>query len=53
LFFDGEKLHRVDDRELDAARGIETYLDHVGSIDAFETTLLPLGEGLTVSRRVR
>lgn len=37
----------------DAARGIEAYLDHVGSLEGFETTLLPLGEGLAVSRRRR
>jgi caffeoyl-CoA O-methyltransferase len=53
LYLDNERLQRTDDRELKAARGIEAYLDHVGSIEAFETTLLPLGEGLTVSRRVR
>lgn len=44
----------VSDREdIDAARGIAAYLDHVRSTGAFETTLLPLGEGLTVSRRLR
>jgi predicted O-methyltransferase YrrM len=37
--------------DADAAAGIAAYLDHVGSSDAFETTLLPLGEGLAVSRR--
>ena len=34
------------------ARGVADYLVHVGGDDAFETTLLPLGEGLAVSRRV-
>ncbi len=43
----------LDDSDLVAARGIATYLGHVGSIDAFETTLLPLGEGLAISRRRR
>jgi predicted O-methyltransferase YrrM len=42
----------IDDPNVDAARGIAAYLDHVRSTDAFETTLLPLGEGLAVSRRV-
>ena len=42
----------TDDRHADAARGIAAYLDHVGSLDAFETTLAPVGEGLAVSRRV-
>ncbi len=32
--------------------GVADYLDHVRADPAFETTLLPLGEGLAVSRRV-
>lgn len=42
----------IDDPNVGAARGVAAYLDHVRSADAFETTLLPLGEGLAVSRRV-
>ena len=34
-----------------AAEGIADYLETVGDDDAFETTLLPLGEGVAVSRR--
>lgn len=34
------------------ARGVADYLEHVVDDDALETTLLPLGEGLAVSRRV-
>lgn len=49
---DGESK-RADDAESEAAGGIAAYLDHVESLEAFETTLLPLGEGLVVSRRVR
>lgn len=41
------------DRDTDAARGIAAYLERVGSLEAFETSLLPLGEGLVVSRRRR
>lgn len=32
--------------------GVVEYVDHVASDSDFETTLLPLGEGLAVSRRV-
>jgi len=42
-----------DDPEADAARGIAAYLEAVGATEEFETTLLPVGEGLAVSRRVR
>ena len=60
--FEFETIHRLvdgvppsalDSSEIGSARGIESYLEHVGSTDAFETTLLPLGEGLAVSRRRR
>jgi len=37
----------------EAAEGIAEYLARVGDDPAFGTTLLPLGEGLSVSRRVR
>jgi len=47
---DGE---RSADPHADAARGIAAYLDHVRSAAGFETTLLPVGEGLAVTRRVR
>ena len=50
---EADGVERTDERGTDAARGVRAYLDHVGSIDAFETTLLPLGEGLAVSRRRR
>lgn len=40
------------DPHADAAAGIATYLDHVRDAPDFETTLLPLGEGLAVSRRI-
>jgi caffeoyl-CoA O-methyltransferase len=36
----------------DATRGIAEYLETVDADPAFETTLLPLGEGLSVSIRV-
>ncbi len=36
----------------EGTRGIATYLDHVRSDDDLETVLLPLGEGVAVSRRV-
>jgi predicted O-methyltransferase YrrM len=42
-----------DDPYADSARGVGRYLDHIGSTAAFETTLLPLGEGLAVSRRIQ
>lgn len=51
LFGDGD-ASGIDDPNVDAARGIAAYLDNVRSADAFETTLLPLGEGLAVSRRI-
>jgi caffeoyl-CoA O-methyltransferase len=43
---------QFDDPHADAARGIAAYLDHVRSAEGFETTLLPVGEGLAVTRRV-
>jgi predicted O-methyltransferase YrrM len=46
---DGEQF---DDPHADAARGIAAYLNHVRSAEEFETTLLPVGEGLAVTRRV-
>jgi hypothetical protein len=39
------------DDPTDAARGIAAYLEHVRSAEGFETTLLPVGEGLAVTRR--
>jgi predicted O-methyltransferase YrrM len=53
LYFGEEEPKRPDDAENDAAGGVAAYLDHVGSLEAFETTLLPLGEGLVISRRTR
>lgn len=39
------------DPEMDEhTRGIADYLDHVTTADGFETALLPLGEGVAVSR---
>jgi predicted O-methyltransferase YrrM len=35
-----------------SARGIADYIEHVTAAEPFETTLLPLGEGLAVSRRI-
>ena len=51
-----EEIHRLvvgagDERE-GTVGGVAAYLDHVRDDPAFETTLLPLGEGLAVSRRV-
>ena len=37
----------------ETVHGVADYLEHVRSDPAFETTLLPLGEGLAVSRRRR
>ena len=54
--FEFEEIHRlVVDGEAgggEMARGVADYLEHVAEDDALETTLLPLGEGLAVSRRV-
>lgn len=36
----------------DASAGIADYLDHVRSVEEFETSLLPLGEGVAVSIRI-
>ena len=51
-----EEIHRLvvgDGGERDGTvGGVATYLDHVRDDPGFETTLLPLGEGLAVSRRV-
>jgi predicted O-methyltransferase YrrM len=54
--FEFEEIHRlvVDGGTGggEMARGVADYLEHVAEDDALETTLLPLGEGLAVSRRV-
>lgn len=54
--FEFEEIHRVvvEGGETDdtMARGVADYLDHVRELDDFETTLLPLGEGLAVTRRL-
>jgi predicted O-methyltransferase YrrM len=54
--FEFEEIHRlvVEDgaSDNDMARGVADYLECVRSDEDFETTLLPLGEGLAVSRRV-
>ncbi|WP_336136829.1 O-methyltransferase [Natronomonas amylolytica] len=54
--FEFEAIHRVvvEGGETDnaMARGVADYLDHLGDAEDFETTLLPLGEGLAVSRRI-
>jgi caffeoyl-CoA O-methyltransferase len=54
--FDFEEIRRVvmDGSETDdeMARGVADYLDHARSDDDFATTLLPLGEGLAVTRRL-
>ncbi len=42
---------RHDTREIESANGIAAYIDHVTTQDSFETTLLPLGEGVLISRR--
>ena len=49
---DGDSQPHPNDPHVEEARGIAAYLDHVGSLEAFETTLIPVGEGLAVSRRV-
>ena len=51
-----EEIHRLvvdggGERE-GTVGGVAAYLDHVRDDPGFETTLLPLGEGLAVSRRV-
>ena len=54
--FEFEEIHRlvVEDgaSDNDMASGVADYLECVRSDEDFETTLLPLGEGLAVSRRV-
>jgi predicted O-methyltransferase YrrM len=54
--FEFEEIERLvmEDGDSDdaSASGIADYLEHVGDDEAFETTLLALGEGLAVSRRV-
>ena len=52
LLLDGADASELDDASVDAATGITEYLEYVGALDGFETTLLPLGEGLAVSRRL-
>jgi caffeoyl-CoA O-methyltransferase len=51
-----EEIHRLvvegGETDNDMARGVADYLDHVRADEGFETTLLPLDEGLAVSRRV-
>ena len=51
-----EEIHRLvvgDGSEREGTvGGVAAYLDHVRDDPGFETTLLPLGEGLAVSRRV-
>jgi predicted O-methyltransferase YrrM len=55
--FEFEEIERLvmEDGDSDDAHapGIADYLERVGADGAFETTLLALGEGVTVSRRVR
>jgi caffeoyl-CoA O-methyltransferase len=50
------EIHRLvvegGDSDNDMATGVAAYLDHVRSEETFETTLLPLGEGLAVTRRI-
>lgn len=54
--FDALLAHFADDAGLDgeseATRGIAEYLHTVRADDAFETIVLPLGEGIAVSYRV-
>lgn len=52
LFDDDDDAPQRDIAHADAAEGVVSYLEHVGSTDDFETTVLPLGEGLAVSRRL-
>lgn len=53
LVVDGnDRNTMLDESNEDAVRGIERYLDRLRSTGDFETTLLPLGEGLAVSRRI-
>ena len=55
--FDFEEIHRLvvegGDSDDANARGVADYIERVRSDDAFQTTLLALGEGVAVSRRVR
>ena len=54
--FEFEEIHRLvvegGDSDDANASGVADYLARVGSDDDFETTLLALGEGVAVSRRV-
>lgn len=43
----------IDDAARRGTAGVLEYLDRVGADPAFETTLLPLGDGVTVSTRSR
>jgi predicted O-methyltransferase YrrM len=52
LLLDDADAAGLDTAHADAAEGVVSYLEHLGSVDEFETTLLPLGEGLAVSRRL-
>jgi predicted O-methyltransferase YrrM len=57
LFLDDERPSDIDEPDaglhLDSAQGIVAYLERLRSTESFETVLLPLGEGLVVSRRVQ
>ena len=52
LVVDGTDETAIGDEHADSARGIGSYIESVTSTAEFETTLLPLGEGLAVSRRI-
>jgi predicted O-methyltransferase YrrM len=56
ISFDDLLGHFADDHPLDdasdATKGIAEYLETVRADDAFETVVLPLGEGIAVSYRV-
>ncbi|PSQ38597.1 methyltransferase [Halobacteriales archaeon SW_12_71_31] len=47
---DGDDTVSPADAE-NATTGVAAYLDHVRAAEAFETVLVPLGEGLAISRR--
>ncbi|WP_135364252.1 O-methyltransferase [Halosimplex halophilum] len=53
-FEDGGRAGGADRSGMDGmTEGIADYLDAVAAADAFETALLPLGEGVSVSQRER